>query len=132
MGQPRGLYWGGLIGLLGGLLLAAGCGSRPRAPALEDSGVFHNPREKVRFLVPGGWVQQQKMDLPPGPVKQERALVIYRHTASPAMLELTVLDMGEDADIKQFLAEKKWVGTIWKSTGEPETVVLGDGKATRY
>ena len=58
-------------------------------------------------------------------------MVVYRHGASGAMLELTVLDMPEDANVKQLLTEKKWVGTAWKSTAEPEPVVLSDGKATR-
>ncbi len=88
--------------------LAAGCGRTPQAPALENGPVFKNSREGFRFLVPEGWIQYARGEVPPGPLNQERLLVEYElHTGDrPAKLSVTCIDIpNETADLGEYVLE---------------------------
>src|SRR2546423_15656230 len=88
--KPALFWWGGLLALCALLLL--GCDSKPRAPALMDDPVYQNDREGFRFLVPDGWKQHARAEVPPGKSEKERLLVQYRRPAEggEATLEVTL------------------------------------------
>ncbi len=114
-------------------MLLAGCTSRPRAPALEDGAVYANDREGLRFLVPDGWSQQAKADVPPGPVVKERVLVLYRTFKSkpPASFTLSLADLPEETNLSEYLAGPS-VGVDWHLTGPPEPIEVGGAAARRF
>src|SRR5436305_14471005 len=111
-------------GVLLAALLAAACGYRPRAPALTDGSVYRNDREGFRFLVPEGWVQQAKGDVPPGPADQERLLVVYRNFTGerPAALEVSLAHLPESTDLGKHLEGSAPLGVRWRRVGPPETL----------
>jgi hypothetical protein len=111
----------------------AGCERQPRAPALEDGTVYSNGREGFRFVVPDGWSQQAKADVPPGPVSKERVLVIYRYFggALPATLQVSLVDLPETADLAEHLARPS-EGIDWRTSARPEPLHIGGQAAKRY
>jgi hypothetical protein len=116
------------------LLAALGCDRRPRAPALEDGSVYANAREGFRFLVPEGWSQQAKADLPPGPLERERVLVIYHCFATdpPASLEVSAADLPESADLAGRLTEAPSGGITWRAAGPAVPLEVNGVPARRY
>src|SRR5260370_42068762 len=80
--------------LMAAIGLVAGCGVAPQAPALENGPVFKNSREGFRFLVPDGWIQYARGEVPSSPVNTECMLVEYElHTGDrPAKLAVTRID----------------------------------------
>ncbi|MFO0841325.1 MAG: hypothetical protein U0797_02855 [Gemmataceae bacterium] len=112
-----------------------GCRSRPRAPALDNSPVYVNRQEGFRFLVPEGWVQQSKAEIPPGYRldDSERTVVLYRaFKPTPASMDVSCRDIPEDVDIGAFLAKRKRSGVGWSRAAPPESVEYGGRKGTRY
>src|SRR5436309_1759630 len=83
------------------LSAAAGCATRPSAPALLDTPIYQNKQEGFRFEVPDGWKMSARAEYPPGPVAQERLLVAYRRTVEdmPATLKVSLVDLPELADL---------------------------------
>lgn len=124
-----------LLPLLG-LNLAAilvGCGSKPRAPVLDNLPIYESSSEGFRFLVPAGWVQQMKAELPPGRHEKERTLVLYRSfDPSPASFEVSRRDLDPKVDMDSFLGKRKRSGAGWSQKGPPEQVSYAGRKATRY
>jgi hypothetical protein len=119
------------VGLL--LAAAAACDSRPRAPALVDNAVYQNEREGLRFLVPDGWLQQGRSELPAGPIDRERMLVLYRQpdAGPPSSLGLTVVDIGAGADLGKHVVEASGTAPPWKLIDKQEARV-GSRPAERY
>jgi hypothetical protein len=116
------------------LAVVLGCTDRPHAPALSNDAVFQSDREGLRFPVPDGWVQFERSELPPGPVSQPRLLVSY-HPAKPdtaAELELYRVDLPEDADPGQFLADHPIGALKWSPKPPPQPLELNGAPATRY
>lgn len=112
-----------------------GCRARPAAPALDNNPFYVNKLAGIRFLVPEGWHQQSKSELPAGLKLDdaERTLVLYRtFKPTPASMELSCRDIPEDVDLGEFLAKRKRSGSGWKRVGEPEPVEYGGRKGTRY
>jgi hypothetical protein len=122
-----------------GLLLSAalaaslGCGARPRAPALGDSSVYQNEREGFRFLVPEGWSEQARADLPPGPASVQRLLVLYRSFQSKplASFGVTLIDLPESADLRAHLTGLHR-GVRWQAEGEGQALEVHGVPATRF
>ncbi|HMC88332.1 MAG TPA: hypothetical protein VKI17_02240 [Gemmataceae bacterium] len=106
--------------------LAAGCGRAPQAPALENGPVFKNSREGFRFLVPEGWIQYARGEVPPGPLATERMLVEYQLQTgdAPAKLSVTCIDIpNESVDLGQYVLENpKDQG--WRYQTAPRTVTI--------
>src|SRR5438094_7104681 len=73
----RGAWGIALLGIVA-LLSTVSCNSGPRAPAITTEAIFNNPREGFSFLVPEGWVQQSRSDIPPGSYEKARLLVSYQ------------------------------------------------------
>jgi hypothetical protein len=115
-------------------VVLAGCGGRdrPHAPALSDEPVYQNDREGFRFLVPDGWTQIARGELPPGRVERERMLVEYRLFGAdkPATLEVTALDLDTGTDLKAYLA-KRTSGETWRPKGPAEALQIDGTPATR-
>jgi hypothetical protein len=111
-----------------------GCGSRPRAPALQDGSVYQNDREGFRFLVPDGWVQQAKANVPDDKLDQERLLVLYRSfkTSPPGSLEVTAMDLPADVDLAEFLQGRPSGGQNWRLDGDPEALSINGVDATLF
>ena len=110
------------------LTLTAGCNSQPRAPALSDEPVYQNSAEGFRFLVPPGWSQRAKANLPEGKLGKERLLVQYRRLteAFVASLEVTACDRETAADLPALLAGPSFGIPQWPPQGPPEDLVVDD------
>ncbi|HEV3084397.1 MAG TPA: hypothetical protein VGY66_31835 [Gemmataceae bacterium] len=94
------------IALMAALGLVSGCGVAPQAPALENGPVFKNSREGFRFLVPDGWIQYARGEVPSSPVNTECMLVEYElHTGDrPAKLAVTRIDLADEhADLGEYV-----------------------------
>jgi hypothetical protein len=121
----------GLLALSAALVL--GCNSRPVAPALRDDPVYQNDREGFRFLVPEGWSQQAKSEVPPGKLKKEHLLVQYKRLGGDkgAMLEVTMADLPSSADLSAQLAGPSYGAKSWQPSGKAETLEVDGVPATR-
>src|SRR5687768_15225123 len=120
--------------LLGGLGGLGGCDSRPRAPALEDGAVYHSPQEGFRFLVPTGWRQRAKTDVPPGKYAEGQMLVEYvgRSASGATLLEASLVDRPNESDLTAFLTRPSHGAPSWEPVGKPESIHISGAKATRY
>jgi hypothetical protein len=112
---------------LAGLAWLAGCNAGPRAPVLKDEPVYQNDREGFRFLVPPGWIQRAKGELPPGRLTRESLLVHYaRPDAGPAaLLEVTAADLPESADLAAEAATPSFGVKSWRVAGPAESIDVG-------
>jgi hypothetical protein len=115
------------------LLFLCGCGSHPRAPALQSGPLYQNEREGFRFLAPEGWVQRARADLPAGPFGKEELLVAYaRVTDRPASLEVSLADLPEAADLRKFLTAAPSGGVKWQAKAMSESIVVNGVPASRF
>jgi hypothetical protein len=118
-----------LVGLLA--VAIAGCGPRPRAPALlQGEPVYENKQEGFRFLPPPNWSQHARSELPSGPVKQERLLVGYKRITAPgqvASLDVSMMDVPSATDLAAFLEERNPKAENWRPAGAAESLEV-DGK----
>lgn len=119
--------------LIAAVLLGWGCQQKPRAPALIDEPVFQSD-EGFRFLVPEGWIMAARAMVPPGPVEKERLLVQYRRTSGdgPATLEVSLVDLPEDADLVDYLSTPSFSARKWKQTGGAESMEAGGERGKRF
>lgn len=106
------------------VLLALGCGAKPRAPELQDDDSYTSTREGIAFRLPQGWMQQAKAEVPPGKLKGERLLVEYRNPSSRAGFRLTVCDLSAVENLERYLA-RAFDGLEWHLEGTPELVEVG-------
>jgi hypothetical protein len=120
--------------LLVAATLLAGCRPRPRAPDLNDAPVYENDREGFRFMVPEGWSQYARSELPPGKLDKERLLVQYRRTKSEkeATLEVSAADLSPSTDLANYLAAPAFGVKDWKLKPSPESVEVNGVAGTRY
>src|SRR5262249_45571367 len=97
------------------LLVLSGCNTRPRAPALVDEPIYQNEREGLRFLVPEGWKQLARADVPPGKVDRERLLVQYRRLlpGQEATLEVRLADLPTSAALDSLLSAPSYGVDRW-------------------
>jgi hypothetical protein len=123
--------------LAAGVLLLSSCSSRPRAPVLRNDPVYQNDSEGFRFLVPEGWIQSSRSNLPPGKVDRERPLVDYNSTGGPgiAAFRVSVIDLPEydSADmVAKLLATPSFGVKEWRKTGALEHATVGGLPGIRY
>jgi hypothetical protein len=111
-----------------------GCSSRPRAPALENEPVYQNKREGFRFVVPEGWIQTAKADIPPGKTQKERLLVAYQRPVhgKPVFLEVSLADLPDSTDLAAYLAETPYGTSKWRRLDPPQQVDVSGVPAVRY
>ena len=109
-----------------------GC-SGPRAPALKDEPVYQNSREGFRFLVPEGWTQYARGEVPPGKVQDERILVEYKLLTSekPAALQVTRLDRPESLSLDDCLSACSFGIENWRRKSPPEPLAINGVEASR-
>jgi hypothetical protein len=108
------------------VLALAGCERTPRAPALTNGPVYQNTREGFRFLVPDGWTQVARGEMPPAPVKDERMLVEYRLVGDqPVALRVTAFDLPESEDLAAHLNQQLPEAGAWKVSAGPESCEAG-------
>jgi hypothetical protein len=120
-------------GLAALAFLLAGCGARPRAPALQSGPLYQNEREGFRFLAPEGWVQRARAELPAGPFEREELLVAYSRVSDrPASFEVSLADLPEGADLRKFLTAAPSEGVRWRAKGAPEPVTVNGVSAKRF
>jgi hypothetical protein len=119
---------------IAGVVILVGCNPRPRAPALENEPVYQNKREGFRFVVPEGWVQHAKADIPPGKTEKERLLVSYLRPVrgKPVFLEVSLADLPESRDLAAYLAESPYGTSKWRRVGTPLDLDINGVPATRY
>jgi hypothetical protein len=112
----------------------AGCGSRPRAPALLDQPIYQNNQEGFRFLVPENWKQVARSEIPPGPATKERLLVLYagQNANRGATLEVSLVDLAPGADLAAYLAGPRSGAKSWKAVSPAEPIEGSRLPATRY
>jgi hypothetical protein len=120
--------------LAAGLAVLAGCGPRPRAPALEDNPVYVNDAGGFRFVVPEGWHQFARSELPPGKLDRERLLVQYRRLdpERQATLEVSAADLPASVNLTDYLADASYGAKAWRPQGKPEPVEGAGVPGTRY
>jgi hypothetical protein len=112
-------------------LVIVGCDSGPRAPVLRDGPVYQNNREGFFFLVPDGWIQIARSELPSGKLVKERLLVSYRSTEKGMEFEVSMADLPEKADLKSYLEGPSFSVAKWKAISPEESVEIGGRPATR-
>lgn len=91
-------------------LAAAGCTSRPRAPALHGESVYLDDREGFRFEPPTGWSMTARTALPADePVTRQRKLVEYKfaNPANPASFTVSRIDAPDDLDLLTHLGANR-------------------------
>lgn len=115
------------------LLLSWGCQPKPKAPALIDEPVYQSS-EGFRFLVPEEWTMIGRASPPTGRVEKECLLVQYRRSSgdSDAMVEISLMDLPEDADLLEYLSRPSFSVRRWKSLGQPESIEAGGASGTCY
>lgn len=119
--------------LLAIVLLSWGCRPKPKAPALIDEPVYQSD-EGFRFLVPEGWIMTAKSNVPPGPVEKECTLVQYRPDSgdSSASLEISLMDLPEDANLADYLSGPSYSVRHWNSLGKVESIEAGGVSGKRF
>jgi hypothetical protein len=124
----------GVLAILLGWFALAGCNSRPHAPALDNTPVYQNDREGFRFMVPEGWSQGVRADVPEGKTEKERVLVVYRHPSASrvAVLEVTLADLPEATDLNTLLVEASHGVSHWRLIMGPESVEVNGPLARRW
>jgi hypothetical protein len=117
---------------------AAGCGGRPRAPALTDEPVYENDRAGLRFVAPPGWVMGLRSELPPGRLGQPLQLVRYQAgpgggdgPEKPADLTVLAVDLADGTDPGKYLADHPVGGGRW-AAATPQSLTVNGAAATRY
>lgn len=115
------------------VLIAAGCDSRPKAPALQDGPVFKEPREGFRFLVPEGWKQLARGQVPPGKIPGERMLAEYKclTCSRPGALMVSVADVPLSTSLSDYLTKNTRTGEDWKLSGPAEEFTINGVPAAR-
>lgn len=114
------------------VLALAGCQPKPRAPVLRDGPVYQNNREGFFFLVPDGWTQTARSELPPGKLDRERLLVSYVSSGKAVEFEVSLADLPPTVDLASYLEGPGFGVTQWKPLKAPEAVEIGGRPATRY
>jgi hypothetical protein len=141
MTQWRPSGWRQVLAILAGLiafgsvLLCSGCQRRPVAPALRDDPVYQNDREGVRFLVPEGWKQYAKAEVPSGKVDKERLLVQYKHLFERKVgveFEVSLADLPPSTDLSDYLAAPSHGGKNWRQKGPVEKLDVNGVAAERF
>jgi len=124
------LLWLPLVALAG---LTAGCGKKPRAPALQDEPVYENPQEGFRFVAPEGWRMRSRSEVPPGPLKQERLLVEYRRSLGEltATLFVAMADVSETDDLAAHVGDRAARSKSGRPSGGTESLEVGGLPALR-
>ncbi len=115
------------------LLLAAGCNSGPKAPALENGPVFYDSQAGFRFVVPEGWTQFVHAIVPPGKLEDERMIVEYRLTTTekPARFAVTCADVEPSVELAGYLASHLPAAEQWKQKGLSSTEQIHGTPAVR-
>jgi hypothetical protein len=111
-----------------------GCGGRPHAPPLKDEPVYQNSKEGFRFLVPEGWTQVARAEVPPGEATQELMLVEYKllNAERPAGLSITLIDLPESSDLVTHLCGPALGSESWRLQRAPESMSLNGAPAQRF
>jgi hypothetical protein len=125
--QPPRQIVASLVAIASAYLLCAGCAKKPVAPALDNEPVYRNAAEGFRFLVPEGWVQTAKANLPGAPSERGQMLVHYDRMAAgrTAMLEVMRVDLPDSADLSAFLSGASYGASSWGKTGSEDIEVGG-------
>jgi hypothetical protein len=118
-----------------GLLIATviGCDSGPRAPALMDTPVFQDKQEGFRFLVPEGWTQNARANLPPGELEGESFLVRYR-MKTPEMgstLQIICFEDSGESDLSKHHAGPSFRVRNWTAVAPGESMEVNGKPAER-
>ena len=98
-----------------------------------DDPVYQNDREGFRFLVPDGWKQHGRADLPSGKVEKERMLVQYRRRAEggEATFEVTLADLDATTDLAAYVAGASFGVEKWRRIAPVETLDVKGQSAVR-
>ena len=111
-----------------------GCDSEPRAPALLDTPVFQDRQEGFRFLVPDGWTQNARANLPPGQLEGESFLVRYRMKTPEmgATLQIICFDDSGQTDLAEHYAGPAFRVRRWNAEGQSESIDVNGKTAERF
>jgi hypothetical protein len=131
--RGAGVLGAGLAAVLAAVGLA-GCTRGPAAPALDNEPVYKNSAEGFRFLVPEGWIQRAKAEVPSGRVAKERLLVRYDYRGSdrPAVLEVSLVDLPATTDLTAYLAAASYGVRQWKPASKQDAIEVEGSSGTRW
>jgi hypothetical protein len=117
--------------ILAAALIGSSWSKTPHAPSLENTPVYQN--DVFRFMVPEGWSQHARAELPPGRLDRERLLVSYLLLQSPGppTFQVTAVDLPPDTDLGKYLSGEAFAIEDWRiKSGQAMTI--GGQNATRY
>lgn len=121
-------------GLLLSIAVTTGCDSGPRAPALLDTPVFQDKQEGFRFLVPEGWTQNARANLPPGQLEGESFLVRYRMKTPEmgAALQIICFEDSGQTDLAEHHAGPSFRVRHWNALSPGESIDVNGKPAERF
>jgi hypothetical protein len=114
-------------------VVCAGCGSKPRAPALSDDPVYQNAQEGFRFLPPEGWQMRSRAEVHPDKLSREMQLVEYKRFTheKPASFTVSMDDISPARGLADCLQERKIAPGTWRLHAPVESLTVSGLKAAR-
>lgn len=115
-------------------LLAGGCDTGPRAPALVTESVFTDPQVGVRFAVPDGWVISGRTVPPPGQFDRPMRLVSYIRpgAGSRAAFDVYLVDLPAGQALPAYLVAHPIGADKWTWPPAPEPATVANTPANKY
>jgi hypothetical protein len=99
-----------------------------------DTPVFHDKQEGFRFLVPEGWTQNARANLPKGELEGESFLVRYR-MKTPEMgssLQIICFQDSGQSDLEQHHAGPSFRVQSWEVASPAESIDVNGQPAERF
>ena len=114
-------------------LSVVGCGSKPSAPAIQDSAVYENNQEGLTFLVPKGWSCSASATLPAA-IEGEMVLAQWRMSSPEqgASVEILCFDDVQQSDLQKYHEQASHAVEKWTASQEPEKLQIHGVDATRH
>jgi hypothetical protein len=100
---------------------------------LRNDPVYQNDREGFRFLVPEGWRQTARTDLPPGRYPIDKQLVEYRLATAGkgVLLQVSLADLPESTNLAELLGAPTLNVKDWRPVGAAEPLEVNGKSGVR-
>lgn len=120
--------------LTAGLISGRGCAGGPKAPPLTNDSVYQNGELGLRFLVPDGWLNTARADVPTDKLPKPLMVAVYFQPQGdpPAALELLAIEAPDGTDLIQYLAENPVGHLNWRAATKPQPASVNGVSATKF